>query len=223
MPSTHHWRRLICLVWSKSVGGTNSYDHYIHCVNCLHTTINCMDDWGGVRLNDPDEEITAATPTAQTTSSTTTTTPCFLHPHSSSSSDSEDEEEEDDGSTSTVVHNDCPPNATKDEINKLYWEWCYGFLSSSSSSSSSSSTTTTIPTVVVIEDSEGAIGVTTGSSYSGSRREGLLPGKSCLSTSSRDKDDIMPTTKKSISREDSITPRRLHLIPLLTTTMTTKC
>jgi len=47
MPSTHHWRRLICLVWSKSVGGTNSYDHYIHCANCLHTTINCMDDRGG--------------------------------------------------------------------------------------------------------------------------------------------------------------------------------
>ena len=172
----------------------------------------------GVRLYYVDEEIAAATPTAQT-SSTTTTAPSsgysFPYPHSSSSSDSEDN---DDGSTSTVVHNDCPPppiNATKDEINKLYWEWCYGPLSSSSSSSSYSSTatTTTIPTVVVIKDSEeGTIGViTTGSSYSGSRRrEGLLPGKSCLSTSR--KDDIMPTaTKKSISREDSMTPRRLHL------------
>ena len=168
----------------------------------------------GVRLHHPDEEIAAATPTAQA-SSTTTTAPSsgFLHPHSSSSSDSE--EEEDDGSTSTVVHNDCPPppiNATKDEINKLYWEWCYGPLSSSSSYSSTTTTTTTIPTVVVIEDSEeGAIGVTAGLSYSGSRREGLLPGKSCLSTSSRDKDDnSMPMTKKSISREDSMTPRRLH-------------
>ena len=29
------------------------------------------------------------------------------------------------------MHNDCampPPNATQEEINKFYWEWCYGPL-----------------------------------------------------------------------------------------------
>jgi len=45
----------------------------------------------------------------------------------------EDEDECDDCSSDasgqTIVHNDCPippVNATQEEINKFYWEWCYG-------------------------------------------------------------------------------------------------
>jgi hypothetical protein len=33
LSSAHHWQRRMRLVWSKSVGGTNSYDHYNHHVN----------------------------------------------------------------------------------------------------------------------------------------------------------------------------------------------
>ena len=33
LSSTHHWQRRMRLVWSKSVGGTNSYYHYNHHVN----------------------------------------------------------------------------------------------------------------------------------------------------------------------------------------------
>lgn len=39
----------------------------------------------------------------------------------------DDDDYDSDGLGSTVVHNDCPsppPNATVDEINRLYWEWC---------------------------------------------------------------------------------------------------
>lgn len=168
----------------------------------------------GVRFYCLDEKIIAAA-TVPTQTTTTTTAPppsdySFPHP-SPSSSDSEDEEE-DDSSTSTVVHNDCPPppiNATTDEINKLYWEWCYGPLLSSSSSSSSLSSTTT---VAVVQDSEGGIVCSSTSSsnpatsYSG-KREGLLPGKSCLSSRKNE----MPTTKKKSISRDSMTPRRLHL------------
>ena len=47
---------------------------------------------------------------------------------SNSDSDSDDDDRSE-ASGDTVPHNDCPPppaNATREEINRLYWEWCYG-------------------------------------------------------------------------------------------------
>ena len=44
-----------------------------------------------------------------------------------------------DASGQTVVHNDCPVppvNATQEEINKFYWEWCYGKINDDSDDSS---------------------------------------------------------------------------------------
>jgi hypothetical protein len=41
----------------------------------------------------------------------------------------DDDDDRSEASGDTVPHNDCPPppaNATIEEINRLYWEWCYG-------------------------------------------------------------------------------------------------
>jgi len=61
----------------------------------------------------------------------------------SSQYDDEEENEYDDCSSDasgqTVVHNDCPVppvNATQEEINKFYWEWCYGKINDDSDDSS---------------------------------------------------------------------------------------
>ena len=61
----------------------------------------------------------------------------------SSRYDDEEENEYDDCSSDasgqTVVHNDCPVppvNATQEEINKFYWEWCYGKINDDSDDSS---------------------------------------------------------------------------------------
>ena len=58
--------------------------------------------------------------------------------------DDEEENEYDDCSSDasgqTVVHNDCPVppvNATQEEINKFYWEWCYGKINNDDSDDSS--------------------------------------------------------------------------------------
>jgi len=58
----------------------------------------------------------------------------------SSRYDDEEENEYDDCSSDasgqTVVHNDCPVppvNATQEEINKFYWEWCYGKINNDDS------------------------------------------------------------------------------------------
>ena len=61
----------------------------------------------------------------------------------SSRYDDEEENEYDDCSSDasgqTVVHNDCPVppvNATQEEINRFYWEWCYGKINDDSDDSS---------------------------------------------------------------------------------------
>jgi len=60
----------------------------------------------------------------------------------SSRYDEEENEYDDcssDASGQTVVHNDCPVppvNATQEEINKFYWEWCYGKINDDSDDSS---------------------------------------------------------------------------------------
>jgi len=61
----------------------------------------------------------------------------------SSRYDDEEENEYDDCSSDasgqTVVHNDCPVppvNATQEEINRFYWEWCYGKIDNDSDDSS---------------------------------------------------------------------------------------
>ncbi|KAL9186827.1 hypothetical protein ACHAXT_010547 [Thalassiosira profunda] len=78
--------------------------------------------------------------------------------------DGEDDDEGSDASGDTVVHNDLPPppaNATREERNRHYWEWCYGPL----------------------EEGEEAAGARGGGSGMKS-----APAKSCLSTKKRQKE-----------------------------------
>ena len=63
--------------------------------------------------------------------------------YNSQYNDEEENEYDDcssDASGQTVVHNDCPVppvNATQEEINKFYWEWCYGKINNDDSDDSS--------------------------------------------------------------------------------------
>ena len=86
---------------------------------------------GGVRMCYFDEEnVMHGADVAYSNNTTNTTT--SRNGDYADGYEQENEEDDDvcsEASGDTVVHNDCPPppaNATKEEMNRHYWEWCYG-------------------------------------------------------------------------------------------------
>ena len=112
----------------------------------VHEDINNDDRLQGVRLSYFDEENSSNSNNIMA-GVTRVDNPDMSNNNDNQYNSRYDDEEENeyddcssDASGQTVVHNDCPVppvNATQEEINKFYWEWCYGKINNDDSDDSS--------------------------------------------------------------------------------------